>query len=142
MRFRSAIFAVGFLCFGAQHASAQSLAFQEYEGRISFFQRNFAIAWVASLCQIRSGAYLTLFNEARQKVFEGERAKQRLLPQEWKQIDNDLNDLTSKIFVQIKFKTDGRDTLGSACLYLPNSSELADADDAARLLRDNFSAIR
>ena len=105
------------LTVGSSLAWTQSNALNEYRARMTFFQRNLAIAYVASLCRIRSNQYFALFNMARQKVIEGETAKQRLSPKEWSEAQNDLNAVLQTTFVQIKFETNGQNTLASACSY-------------------------
>lgn len=91
-------------------------------------QRWFAVAYVASLCRMRSDAYLRTFSEARYESMERERSLRRLSEADWARVADDMNTVYLLAEIHTGFDRSKPTTLTTACQALPNDPLLRRMD--------------
>lgn len=108
----------------------RSAALLLYENDLIPLQRAFAVAYVASLCRLRSEGYLRTFYEIRQSAFEAEQARGRLSQEEWARASDNLNTIYQAAERETGFRRADANTLTATCASLPTDPNLRKLDDA------------
>lgn len=108
----------------------RSAALLQYENDLIPLQRAFAVAYVASLCRLRSEGYLRTFYEIRQQAFEAEQARGRLSQDEWARAGDNLNTIYQAAERETGFRRADATTLTATCASLPTDPNLRKLDDA------------
>jgi hypothetical protein len=110
-----------------------SPALLEYEATMRPIQRNFALAYFASICGLRSNAYLERFALARQLIYEQERGRRRLSAAEWKSAGEEIDRVFSEVLSEM-----AAPTLELSCRRLQNSEKLDQLDAIERRLTGTY----
>lgn len=105
----------------------------KYEAIMLPARRNVAIAYVASICQLRNSFYLGIFSAQQQRIFDRERALHRLTPNEWKKAAADSNRAWGEALWQIGSRARG-DLTGIPCQTLRTEPKFLENLDREFLL--------